>query len=188
MLQLWALLVKTQFLYADLPPAACGERVQGLEEDRLLHFPVSDHAEIDVWKSTITVTSVEGHMSGVSDSRWMGWWYGTEAQRWSKISGQHPNNFLFSHLGIPEDSRLRCRSLLAAFSPIKYCQFYRPTDVVTDPRAALSCSLVRNTVNWTKGMYLIGIAMRRKILFSFVTGWNQNNTFQINGVTSQLYQ
>lgn len=40
--------MKIQFLYADLPPAAGGERVQGLEEDRLLRFPVSDHTEIDV--------------------------------------------------------------------------------------------------------------------------------------------
>lgn len=71
-------------------------------------------------------------------------------------------SFLFSHLGIPEDSCPRCRSLLAVFSPIRYCWFYRPTNVVTDPRAASSCSLVRKTVNWTKGVYLIGIAMRRE--------------------------
>jgi len=25
--------------------AACRDRIQGLEEDRLLHFPVSDHAK-----------------------------------------------------------------------------------------------------------------------------------------------
>lgn len=114
------------------------------------------------------MTFVQSHVSGASESQWMEGDMAPKLVHYPKsvASTQHRNYFFFALLfGHPRGFTFTMQITTGCVFPhwiLPVFYVHIPTDVVTDPRVASSYSFMRKIVKWTKGVYLIGIVMRRK--------------------------